>query len=115
MVVKGDKMFDDENEGNEIILTDDEEELEKENNPIRLEFDKVKGSCKKIVCLLNIMLTALNNDFDETDTEDIIDYINLISEHVENHQNMLDRFFKSLDIPQGKAKLIGLKYYIRKE
>lgn len=101
-------MIDDENE---IVLIDREEELEKETNPIRLKFEKVKQSCNKVQCLINMMLTALNNEFDETEIDDIIDYTCLIIEQLENHKKELDKFFNDLEIPQSKTKLIGLSYH----
>lgn len=100
---------------NEIFYSDKEEELEKENNPVRLEFNKVKASCNKVECLINMMLTALKNDFDETDKDDITDYIELVLEQLQYHDETLDKFFNSLDIPYTKTKLIGLSYYQKKE
>lgn len=104
-------MYDDENDTEEIIYqTDKDEELAKENNPIRQEFKKVKQSLTKVNCLVNMLFTALNNEFDKTDTEDIINYITLISEHLEEHEKILNKFFNELSIPDKPAKLIGLRY-----
>ncbi len=105
----------DHNDENEIFYSDKEEEFEKENNPVRLEFNNVKASCNKVECLINMMLTALKNDFDETDKDDIIDYIELVLEQLQYHDETLDKFFNSLDIPYTKTKLIGLSYYQKKE
>lgn len=102
-----------DNDVSELFLYDKEEE--KENNPLRIEFNKVKASCNKIECLINMMLTVLKNEFDETDKDDIIEYIELVLEQLQSHNETLDKFFKSLDIPNAKAKLIGLNYYKRND
>ena len=113
--VKEENMCDDENEEYVIYKTDREEELEKENNPYYQEFLKVKNSCKNIDCLINIILTALNNDFDELDTDYLINYIELIREHLNNHRTQLDNFYSILDFPKSKTKLISLSTYIKPE
>ncbi len=115
---KGDKMFDDDDDDEinidmidiEASKKTDNEELEKENNPIRQEFNKVKHSLTKVNCLINMLFTALNNEFDTIETDDIINYITLISEHLEEHEKILNKFFNKLNIPDKPAKLIGLRY-----
>lgn len=108
-------MYDDENEEDIIYKTDKDEELQKENNPYYQEFLKVLGSFDNINCLINVAISALNNEFEEVDKDDMIIYTELISEHLQNHKKILKEFFENLDLPNGKAKLFSLSTYIRPE
>lgn len=107
-------MFDDDIDS-EIIDIEaskeaEKEELEKENHPIRQKFRHVKASHHKVYCLVSMLINALNNEFDEIENDEILDYINLIEEHLEMHEKILDKFFNDLNIPNKPAKLINLKY-----
>lgn len=87
------------------------EELEKEKNPIRQKFRKIKEQCVDMKCLITMLLTALDNDFNIPKIEEIIDYLEILKNHLNNHDKSLDEFFEQLQLPEGKAKLISLSYH----
>lgn len=104
--------------GDEKHLTDKAEEnqkelkeLEKENNPIRQQFREIKEQCEGMNCLITMLLTALDNDFNIPKTTEIIDYLEILKNHLKRHDKSLDEFFEQLQLPESKAKLISLSYH----
>lgn len=102
---------------NEEIKTDKYEEkrqelenLEKENNPIRRKLKKIKKECDSMECLINMLLTALDNDFNIPEPQEITEYLKILKNHLNEHANSLDEFFEQIKLPDEKAKLISLSY-----
>ena len=86
------------------------EKLEKENNPIRRKFKEIKNECDNMECLINMLLTALDNDFNTPNLPEIIEYIKILKIFLNNHEKSLDEFLEQIKLPNEKAKLISLSY-----
>ena len=101
----------------EEFITDKEEEKQKEleeqkkeNSPIRKKFKEIKNSVDDMECMIDMLLTALDNDFNVPKTEEVVSYLEILKKHLENHDLMLDEFFNELKLPDGNAKLLRLSY-----
>lgn len=99
------------------FITDKEEEKQKEleeqareNSPIRKKFREIKNSVGDMECLIDMLLTALDNDFNVPKTEEVVSYLEILKKHLSNHNLMLDEFLNQLQLPDEKAKLISLSY-----
>lgn len=86
------------------------ENIEKENNPIRRKFKEIKVECDNMECLINMLLTALDNDFNIPEPQEITEYLEILKNHLIKHTNSLDEFFEQIKLPNEKAKLISLSY-----
>lgn len=97
---------------NEIYVTDKEEErqieFEKEHNPIWKNFRKLKNDNDEIECMLGMLLTALDNEFNLPEITEITDYLFILQDRIKNHSKLLDDFFKLLKTPESKGNLVSL-------
>lgn len=112
-ITTGENRFDDDDE--EIFMTEQEEkntikelEQEKDNSTLIQKFEDIKTNCNEIDYLLKILAKALKNEFEQPAIEEVDEYISIISKHIDEHKNLLNKFEKQL--PQGKAKLLPLSY-----
>ncbi len=101
----------------EKFITDKDEEQKKEqeeqdleNNPIKRKFKEIKKECENIDCMIKILLTALDNDFNKPSIQEVSDYLLIIKKNLLRHYDLLDEFLEQLQLPNGKTKLISLSY-----
>ena len=89
----------------EIYITDKEEEKQKEleeqereNSPVRKKFREIKNSVSDMECLIDMLLTALDNDFNVPETQEVVSYVEILKKHLKNHDLMLDEFLDQLKL-----------------
>ena len=99
------------------FITDKEEEKQKEleeqareNTPIRKKFREIKNSVSDMKCLIGMLLTAIDNDFNVPKTEEVVSYLEILKKYLDNHNLMLDEFLNELQLPDENAKLLRLSY-----
>lgn len=87
-------MFDDE----DLFMTAEEERdtlekaaTEKENNPIKIEFENIITNYNQIEYLLIILSKAVKNEFEQPTMDEIDEYLAILIKHFENHKNLLDK------------------------
>ena len=83
--------------------------VNEEANPFKEKFQKIKDNANNIASLINMLLIALDNDFNTPQNSDVIDYLFIIQDYLEEHQKLLDDFLRELNLPDGKAKLMLLR------
>jgi len=88
----------------------EQEEQDLENNPIKRKFKEIKKECENIDCMIKILLTALDNDFNKPSIQEVSDYLLIIKKNLLRHYDLLDEFLEQLQLPNGKTKLISLSY-----
>ena len=59
-------------------------------------------------CLIDMLLTALDNDFNVPKTEEVVSYVEILKKHLENHYILLDEFLNQLNTPDKNTKLLKL-------
>ena len=80
-------------------------------NPIKEKFHEIYENFLETESLINMLLTALDNEFGPPAMKDIQNYASVIKKHVEKHGIMLDEFMKKLSCPEGQTKLTVLRTY----
>ncbi len=80
-----------------------------ETNLLEKKFNNIEENIDKIETMINILLVALDNDFNTPQIPDIIDYIVIIKNHLAEHKKLLKNFIQELNLPDGKAKLLLLR------
>lgn len=89
-----------------------ENKVEKDStktNVIEKSFENITGNIDEIETLINMLLIALDNDFDTPKIPDVIDYILIIKNYLIEHKKLLKKLMQQLETPNGKAKLLLLK------
>lgn len=56
-----------------------------------------------------MLFVALDNDFEPPEISEIVDYLFIIKDFINNHKKLLDCFIHELNLPDGKAKLLLLR------
>ena len=84
-------------------MTDEEE------NQFKQKFDRIKNNLNNIESLINMLLVALDNDFEPPQISDIVDYIFIIKDYLKEQKQLLNDFINELNLPDGKAKLLLLR------
>ena len=79
--------------------------MEKENSIFRQKFQKIKNNLSNLESLINMLLSALDNEFNPPDIDEIYNYIFILKNHVEEQYKLLDEFMKDLKLPDEKAQL----------
>lgn len=82
---------------------------EKEENQFKQKFDRIKNNLNNIESLINMLLVALDNDFEPPQISDIVDYIFIIKDYLKEQKQLLNDFINELNLPDGKAKLLLLR------
>lgn len=80
-----------------------------ETNPFKEKFQNIKNNINSIDTLVNMLLIALDNEFEHPENADIYDYIFIIKDYLNDHKKLLDDFIRELNLPDGKAKLMLLR------
>lgn len=89
-----------------------ENKVEKDStktNVIEKSFENITGNIDEIETLINMLLIALDNDFDTPKIPDVIDYILIIKNYLIEHKKLFKKLMQQLGTPNGKAKLLLLK------
>ncbi len=91
--------------------------MHEEENPFKEKFQEIKSNLNDITCLLNMLIIAINNDFDaeEIKLENISDYAYIMKSYIDKQANLLEEFLKQLDLPDGKTKLLLLRHDVFKK
>ncbi len=85
------------------VMTNEEE------NQFKQKFESIKENINNIESLINMLLVALDNDFEPPKIADVIDYIFIIKDYLKEHKELLNNFINELNLPDGKAKLLLLR------
>lgn len=93
----------------ETIYYDDESK-DKQINPIKEKFEKIKYDISELDCMLEILLTALDNEFEQPTIKNMETYLFLFKNLLQEHRINLDKFYKDLSIPDKSANVLSLKY-----
>lgn len=80
-----------------------------ETNQFKEKFEEIKENINKIETLVNMLFVALDNDFEPPEISEIVDYLFIIKDFINNHKKLLDCFIHELNLPDGKAKLLLLR------
>ncbi len=80
-----------------------------EENQFKQKFDRIKNNLNNIESLINMLLVALDNDFEPPQISDIVDYIFIIKDYLKEQKQLLNDFINELNLPDGKAKLLLLR------
>ena len=80
-----------------------------EENQFKQKFDRIKNNLNNIESLINMLLVALDNDFEPPQISDIVDYIFIIKDYLKEQKQLLKDFINELNLPDGKAKLLLLR------
>ena len=80
-----------------------------EEYQFKQKFDRIKNNLNNIESLINMLLVALDNDFEPPQISDIVDYIFIIKDYLKEQKQLLNDFINELNLPDGKAKLLLLR------
>ena len=80
-------------------------------NPIKKNFHEIYENFLETESLINMLLTALDNEFEPPEMKDIQNYASVIKKHIVKHGIMLDEFLKIFSLPDEQAKLTVLRTY----
>lgn len=104
--------FDDDDDGYDedgIVVTDREEEIAKENNPILKKYNETVDDNDDNICLVEVLLTALDNEFDKLHEDTIIRYLFILKKHLKNHNKSLEELIREINLPDN-SKLIHIAF-----
>lgn len=89
--------------------------MQTKTNIYKLQLNKIKNNLNDLESLIDMLLPALDNEFNPPKREELLSYILVIKNYINNHNKLLDKFLIDFNLPETKTELKLVKIFNHKE